>query len=173
MMMVKLSKEKQAAAREAEEHFQRFCDEKNYHSLYFDQQPDTQSSYNKNQHVKRPDFLVSIPSIGNIFFDVKARSFKGKIINGKRFEIFQIHVREIEEFQNLVKVTGLPLWFAFFRMDNKYEILEDKLFLIPLDRLTKFSCENNFIWIPEKCFNRSIDKFTFFDVCQDCSYQIC
>ena len=70
----------------------------------------------------RPDFLVNIPDIGCVFFDVKVRALIG--FKEKENNCFSLYKHEAEQLLKLQDALMIPVWIAFL---NKKQINFDKL----------------------------------------------
>jgi len=167
------------AGNKAEEIFQHQCDENQYHTLYFNQDMNTKSEYHNKHNLKRPDFLVTIPNVGNIFVDVKARSLHSQYFGKKNVPVFQFEDNETNKFLELKHITGIPVWYGIYKLDNKKDPFTSKCYLIPMERVRKFkpkynkSFRNQMRWVPEVCFNEFSTHFTFEDKCKDCLKHNC
>ncbi|MBS1635246.1 MAG: hypothetical protein JST26_04930 [Bacteroidetes bacterium] len=97
----------------------------------------------KGSLAKRPDFLVTIPELGTVFFDVKSRV---KISNPLNNEVsFYISYSEIEKLYNLRKTLLIPVWIVF--VDTK--ALEEKnpenidFYACPINQIFDYCSELN------------------------------
>lgn len=86
--------------------FKQFLEANHYPHLYVSQATETYGSCTKD-YFKRPDFLVSLPSLGLIAVDVKDRRphSKGDFILDCE--------READRFLNFQRLFMLPGWYCF------------------------------------------------------------
>ena len=87
----------------AERDFQRWLDEAELPHLYVEQSPLTVPAFLRGQ-IKRPDYLVAIPHVGMIAFDVKCKSvYQGRFLSD---------VGEVQKCQVFSRLFRLTLFFA-------------------------------------------------------------
>jgi hypothetical protein len=60
---------------------------------------------------KRPDFMVNLPDIGSLFFDIKCRRKKG--FPNSKAKYFQLFESEVISLINLHEQLLVPVWVAF------------------------------------------------------------
>ena len=122
---------------------------------------------------RRPDFLVNLPDMGILFFDVKCRLRKGFPSNPKTY--FQLFRTEIDGLINLHERLLVPVWIAFIDescvSDEKNMLTE--FFLTPISSIKKYydSLKSNLterenklitsIRIPDELLYSVKDTFTF------------
>jgi hypothetical protein len=93
----------------AEKQFRDWLDRCALPHMYVEQSPLTVPKGLKGE-IKRPDFLVGIPSVGTIAFDVKAKSvYDNHII---------INEYEHRTFQNFENFFNITVWYACFPPDE-------------------------------------------------------
>lgn len=109
--MTLIPKERRAQGAAAEDRFRAWLDRCHLPHIYVEQSPFTFPAHLKGA-IKRPDFLVGIPSIGSIAVDVKAkRIFKGAIL------IDAAEHRTLAAFEVYFSVS---VWFACFPPDEPH-----------------------------------------------------
>ncbi len=125
----------------AETVFKLMLEKNNVPFLYVGQGPlgiEKSNILKDKMNSKRPDFLVNLPDIGTLFFDVKCRQKKGFPNNRKTF--FQLFDSEINSLINLHEQLLVPVWVAFVDesqlMDGTLE--ESKFFIVPISTLKKY-----------------------------------
>lgn len=101
----------------AEDQFKELMNIKNIPCLYIGQganfserNPDI-TYCEKKIRIKRPDFLVSFPELGNLMIDVKSRT-RVSFPNSEK-KVFYIHYSDVEELFVLRNSMNLPIWIAF------------------------------------------------------------
>lgn len=87
---------------------------------------------------KRPDFMVNLPDIGSLFFDIKCRRKKGFPNSNTKY--FQLFDSEVVSLINLHEQLLVPVWVAF--MDES-ELNEgsnpiSKFNIVSISNLKKF-----------------------------------
>jgi len=95
--------------------FRKWLDEQDIGYLYISQE---QYYYAKafKGNTKRPDFLMSLPSLGFISVDVKHHSIQQ--YDGE--DCFTLNIRnEVEKAVNFEDVSNLPLWYAYFPKNSE------------------------------------------------------
>ena len=93
--------------------FNEFLVSKNIPALYVGQgiNPIENADIINQQQAKRPDYLVTLPNLGSVFFDVKCRT---KILNEKNGKkVFYLSNDDIEKLHNLKNALLVPVWIAF------------------------------------------------------------
>ena len=88
--------------------------------LHIGQSPGDHSRILQDIRSKRPDFLVNIPQLGILLFDVKCRRKMGFDDSEKKY--FQINKEEIERLYELQHKLLLPVWIAFLDEALIYKI---------------------------------------------------
>lgn len=91
--------------KEAEERFQEWLNQHNISYLYINQDQETFATVFK-ENLKRPDFLILIPSLGLIMVDVKYKNINQK------YEDLAIDAQDIKKYSKLQRTFNLPIWFA-------------------------------------------------------------
>lgn len=125
----------------AENLFKSLLDENNVPFLYIGQGPlglERSNVLKDKMKSKRPDFLVNLPDMGILFFDVKCRQKKGFPTSSKTY--FQLFKNEIIGLINLHEQLLVPVWIAFI---DEYIISDDSptkpvFYLIPISLLKKY-----------------------------------
>lgn len=103
--------ERQAQGAKAEERFRNWLDRCHLPHIYIEQSPFTFPEHLKGE-IKRPDFLVGIPSIGTIAVDVKAkRIYQDAIL------IDAVEHRTLAAFE---VYFNMSVWFACFPPDEAH-----------------------------------------------------
>jgi len=97
--------EKLKRGKEAEEKFKEWLDKHNISYLYIQQDENTFASVFKN-NLKRPDFLILIPSLGLMMVDVKYKNLNPK------YEDLAIDAYDIKRYSRLQRTFNLPIWFV-------------------------------------------------------------
>lgn len=97
--------ERQAQGRAAEDRFRAWLDRCLLPQIYVEQSPFTIPAGLRGE-IKRPDFLVGIPSIGTIAVDVKAKSVYADTII--------IDAYEHRTLMNFETYFSMSVWFACF-----------------------------------------------------------
>lgn len=105
----------------AERDFQRWLDEAELPHLYVEQSPLTVPASLRGQ-IKRPDYLVAIPHVGMIAFDVKCKS----VYQGR----FLFDVEEVQKMRVFSKLFRLTLFFACLDPEGS-----DQSYWVRLDQL--------------------------------------
>ena len=103
--------ERVAQGQQAESRFRDWLDRCVLPHMYVEQSPLTVPKGLKGE-IKRPDFLVGIPTIGTLAFDVKAKS----IYDDRIF----IDADEHRTFQNFETFFNISVWFACFPPDEPH-----------------------------------------------------
>ena len=98
-------KERVAQGQQAESRFRDWLDRCVLPHMYVEQSPLTVPKGLKGE-IKRPDFLVGIPTIGTLAFDVKAKS----IYDDRIF----IDADEHRTFQNFETFFNMTVWYVCF-----------------------------------------------------------
>jgi hypothetical protein len=170
--------------RQSEQLFIDKCNENHYTYLYIDQTQKTYSSKIYEDFSKRPDFLLSIESIGSIFVDVKARKeiffFEGvfkHVLNKQPVKAFYLDKEEIKCFQNLQHLTSINVWFAVTPYQGT-TVYGDEIYFFPVDKAERF-CPSKYLedpaWkyvqIPKSCFCHTDELAK--NKCLDCKYRYC
>ncbi len=144
--------------------FREKCNDNDYTYMYIEQSQMTFSSKMWKDLTKRPDYLLSLQSIGSVFVDVKARSEKlffedaFKQLKKQPPAAFRIDLEELKKFKNLQNETSLKVWFAVTPYTEKTVINE--VYFFPVDKVDKF-CPNKhlddpswkYVQIPKSCFS--------------------
>lgn len=95
----------------AESLFKDLLDQVSIPYLHIGQSPGDHSRILQDIRSKRPDFLINIPQLGILLFDVKCRRNMGFDDPEKKY--FQINKEEIERLYELQHKLLLPVWIAF------------------------------------------------------------
>lgn len=107
----------------AEEEFKTLLIKRNIPCLYVGQganysERNPQLKYcNEEIRIKRPDFLVSFPELGNVLIDVKFRK-KWPFQNSSN-RVFYIHYNDIDDLAELRNYLNTPVWLAFKSADEE------------------------------------------------------
>jgi hypothetical protein len=105
--------------RQAEELFKQYLDNQNIPSLYIGQGLNGIEQLilgGDSDKIKRPDFLVTLPNFGHMFFDVKCR----KKLGVKENKYFYLEELDFERLYNLQRKLMMPVWVAFGDADAVY-----------------------------------------------------
>ena len=160
----------------AENLFKTILDENDVPFLYIGQGPlglERSNVLKDKMKSKRPDFLVNLPDMGILFFDVKCRQKKGFPTSSKVY--FQLFKNEIIGLINLHEQLLVPVWVAFI---DEFIVSDDsstkpEFYLIPISLLKKYYDElkNNLterenemltsVRIPDELLYEVKDKFSF------------
>lgn len=131
IFMSRIKKEDKEKGKNAEKVFSAWLDLDKIPYIYVSQSIATfPKPFEKS--LKRPDFVVGIPSVGQVSCDVKCFSThekefkrskyndKGKKITTKTTElVFYINAKECENFANYERFFGSAVWYACFDPDNQ------------------------------------------------------
>lgn len=127
----------------AEERFKALLESNNIPYLYIGQGPfgiERSGVLIEQSKSKRADFLVNIPNMGTLLFDVKCRSKLPLKASGERY--FSLFVSEIDALHNLQKLVMLPVWLAFFdRSKMSRSNASEPFYFIPIIVVRKFMQE--------------------------------
>lgn len=93
----------QAKGEHGERRFQTWLDDSRVPHFYLDQTPLSVPEHLRGQ-LKRPDYMVGVPGIGQIAFDVKAKS----LYNGH----FIFEFSEIARMRNFARLFHITVYFA-------------------------------------------------------------
>jgi hypothetical protein len=102
-MAFKLSAEHRAKGQRAEDAFQQWLDWSGVPYLYAEQSPFTFPASMRGR-IKRPDFLVGVPQIGALAFDVKAKTVYDGLVIFER--------REVEQLGRFARMFNVTLYFV-------------------------------------------------------------
>lgn len=102
----------QAKGDEAELRFKAWLDDSRVPSIYLDQTPLSVPAHLRGQ-LKRPDYLVGLPGVGSVAFDVKAKS----LYNGH----FIFEFDEICRMRNFARMFHYTVYFACLDPDGSAE----------------------------------------------------
>ena len=161
-------------------HFTKFCDRSNIIYLHIDQSPQAYASRIFKDESKRPDFIISIPDVGSVFVDVKAKKKYPfyKMAYGSSLSAFWIDFTDYKKLWNLQLKTSTPVWYAIFELRND-EIIKTILYLIPFPRISKYllpfhkKTKLAYVQVPDKCFYNWKDELEIKDLCVRCDDKIC
>lgn len=160
----------------AENLFKLLLDENEFPFLYIGQGPlgfERSNVLKDKINSRRPDFLVNLPDMGILFFDVKCRQKKG--FPSSTHSYFHLFKTEIIGLINLHEQLLVPVWIAFI---DEATISDDKtsnpqFSLVPISLLKKYydqlkvnlsERENEMLTcvrIPDELLNEMNEKFTF------------
>lgn len=159
-----------------EEKFKSLLENNNVPFLYIGQGPfgiERSGVLLEQANSKRADFIVNIPDMGTLLFDVKCRtkiSFKKE---GERY--FSLFVSELEALNNLQELILMPVWLAFYDREKiNFDNSKDIFHFIPISVIQKFygglfnyyENENDFndikvLRIPNELFTTIENKIIF------------
>jgi len=122
--MYAIDPEKVKRGKDTEGKFKEWLDNHNISYLYINQEPETFASVFKD-NLKRPDFLILIPSLGLIMVDVKYKNINQK------YGDFAIDAKDIKRYSKLQRTFNLPIWFAISSEDVAF----NTWFWIPLPKV--------------------------------------
>jgi len=169
---------------QSEKLFRDKCDDNHFTYLYIDQsQMKFSSTLWKDMASKRPDYILSVPHIGSIFVDVKAKEerlfYKDVFVNYLNKQppkAFRIDLEEVEKFKKLQNETSMKVWFAI--MPHQEETVANEIFFFPVDKADKFIPIQhyddplwNYVQIPETCFS-DCGKLAY-NKCAKCQEKYC
>ena len=99
-----------------ESKFIEWLDKNDIPYMFFNQQ---QKTYSKTfwHKLKRPDFMILIPNFGFILVDVKCK----KIYSNNRGNYITLGEEEVDEYIELHKEFGVPIWFAISNEKGDFE----------------------------------------------------
>lgn len=154
----------------AENLFKSLMDENDVPFLYIGQGPlglERSNVLKDKMKSKRPDFLVNLPAMGILFFDVKCRQKKGFPTSSKTY--FQLFKNEIIGLINLHEQLLVPVWIAFI---DEYIISDDtstrpEFYLIPISLLKKY-----FDQLKENLTERENDMLTSIRIPDELMYEV-
>lgn len=121
--MVAIKSDDAARGAEAELRFQSWLDESRLPYVYTDQTRETVPQHFR-RHLKRPDFLVALPYVGTIAFDVKSKAlYRGAFL----FDVSEI--RRMVHFDDLFRIStflaclepddsGRMVWFRALHLSG-------------------------------------------------------
>ena len=128
----------------SENDMKKLLEKSKYNSLFLGRNmeiSETDSDFYLNIGNSRPDFLVYIPEIGNIFMDVKCRKkFTCELSAGgetyQTVEYFALAREEMEILEDLQKNLHMPVWLAirdYQQFDlEKREFVEKEFYFVPI-----------------------------------------
>ena len=167
---------------DSERIFREKCDDNNYTYMYIEQSKMTFSSKIWKDMTKRPDYILSIPSIGSIFIDVKAYSEHLfcepmlSLMDKAVPKAFRLDVLEVFKYSMLQEETAMKVWFAIISVQG--DTVTSDIHFLPLDRVTKFMTvthyldpEWTYIQVPIEC-STDISKLTYHK-CGSCKMKYC
>jgi hypothetical protein len=124
----------------AENYFKELLDNNNIPYLYIGQGPigiERSLVLKDKMKSKRPDFLVNLPDIGILFYDVKCRKKQGFPNSSRKY--FQVFKTEIEGLINLHEQLLVPVWVAF--IDESIvsaDTTEPEFYLAPISLIKRY-----------------------------------
>lgn len=123
----------------SEEEFKELLEKNNIPFLYIGQGPfgiERSGVLIDQTKSKRADFIINIPDMGTLMFDVKCRTKFGFKEEGEKY--FSLFVSELEALHNLQKLILMPVWLAF--SDRELINTEDKnpFYFLPITLLHNF-----------------------------------
>ncbi|MBU2559840.1 hypothetical protein KKA03_03005 [archaeon] len=165
---------------ESESFFLDKCVKSKYPVLFIDQSRDSHDKKNTQDIGKRPDFLVNISDIGNIFFDVKTSKENEvwKETLGRKVQGFIIDYKDFEKLNKFQTVFQSNVWYAMYPRDIHGKEI-DECYTIPLSIVKKFiknphkEGEWPVVQIPTICFKESAKEFDLSKACNKCKKQYC
>jgi hypothetical protein len=113
-MDVALAKSK---GKQGELKFKEWLEKQNIPYMYFDQKIGTYSREFLNK-LKRPDFMLLIPNFGFILVDVKCHKIYQ---NNDMSKYITLGEKEVDEYIELHKEFGVPIWFAVSNEKGNFE----------------------------------------------------
>jgi hypothetical protein len=124
--------------------FKELLDQISIPYLHIGQSPGDHSLLLQEAKSKRPDFLVNIPQLGILLFDVKCRRKMG--FPNTKEKYFQVNLDEISRLGRLQKKLLLPVWVAFLDEGQIYHIHDKKktkctFYLAPVEDILRFGEE--------------------------------
>ncbi len=158
-----------------EEKFKQLLENNNVPFLYIGQGPfgiERSGVLLEQVNSKRADFIVNIPDMGTLLFDVKCRTKISFKKNGDKY--FSLSVRELEALNNLQELILMPVWLAFYEREKIKQNQSDVFYFIPISLIHKFygglfnyyNNENDFkditvLRIPNELFTTVKEKIIF------------
>ncbi len=85
---------------------------------------------------KRADFILNIPDMGTLLFDVKCRKKIGFKHNDQKY--FSLYVSELKALHNLQELILMPVWLAFYDKDLINVEKDFSFHFLPVSKLYKF-----------------------------------
>ncbi len=122
-----------------EEEFKTLLEENNVPFLYIGQGPfgiERSGVLIEQTKSKRADFILNIPDMGTLLFDVKCRTRIGFKNNDEKY--FSLFVSELEALHNLQKSILMPVWLAFYDRDLINNGKKNPSYFLPITVLHKF-----------------------------------
>lgn len=127
----------------AEELFKVLLDANQIPFLYIGQGPvgiERSVVFKEKIQSRRPDFLVNIPDMGMLFFDVKCRRKIG--FPSSKETYFHLFRREMQGLINLHQQLLVPVWIAFIDESSVANATagagDTKFYLVPISSITKY-----------------------------------
>ncbi len=121
-----------------EEKFKALLDANNIPYLYIGQGPfgiERSGVLLEQTKAKRADFIVTIPNMGTLLFDIKCRTRLSFKKSGERY--FCLYVSELEALYNLQKIILMPVWLAFYDREHINES-DHASYFIPITLINTF-----------------------------------
>ncbi len=122
-----------------EERFKKLLEENNIPFLYIGQGPygiERSGVLLQQTKSKRPDFLLNIPDLGTLLFDVKCRTRIGFEENDIKY--FSLGTSELEALYNLQRIVLMPVWLAFYDRDFINNDNKSSFYFLPISSLFNF-----------------------------------
>ncbi len=123
----------------SEEEFKELLERNNVPFLYIGQGPfgiERSGVLIEQTKSKRADFIINIPDMGTLMFDVKCRTKFGFKEEGEKY--FSLFVSELEALYNLQKLILMPVWIAFIDRNLINTNSEKTFYFLPISLLHNF-----------------------------------
>jgi len=166
-----------------EKAFAKLCNSWNCEHLHIGQTVDEMSSAMFSSEEKRPDYLVNVPDLAPVFFEVKTYTpvrFE-KDEWGLRHMVFRENHEKFIQMKNFESGFGTRTWYAFIER-SKDHVEESFAYLVPLSRMEKWIPKamqgDPVVWthlvVPIRCMNKcSKGTLDMNDKCMGCTDQLC
>ena len=122
-----------------EEKFKELLDSNDVHYLYIGQGPfgiERSKTLIEDKESKRADFIINMPNIGSMLFDVKCRKKLGFYDKGER--CFYLYAKDLKPLYNLQKLMLMPVWLAFYDRALLNNKKNGSFHIIPISVLNNF-----------------------------------
>ncbi len=163
-----------------EELFRKFCNRSMYPYMHIDQERKTFAHKIFEEESKRPDYMVSIPDVGSVFFDVKTKPKRHfyEDLYGISMHAFTVDISDFKKLKRLQELTSTKVWYAYFE-ERKKELNKTECFTIPLTRVESFWLDVHndprwkYIQVPTDCYNQSTSIIDLENKCLSCKKKTC
>lgn len=129
----------------------------------------------REKGAKRPDFLVTVPDIGPILVDIKAKKRNDRTGTDK-IPSFSVDIGDHEKLKKLEMGMHLSIWYAYFEKRGEDAIVRDTVYFVPLTRVDRYlnrpelaqAKKKGYVYLPLDCMNRCTDELDLRDKCFPC-----